>query len=335
MRGRRGGGTRGSALAIIAMTAACFDPAESFQPPTPEPTCPMSSSLRRNRAMPEGASEDGGDDGGADGEDRLTKLVRFAVIGDFGLDGMSEAKVADLVASWDPDFIVTTGDNNYFEGSEATIDRNIGKYYCQFIGNYLGKPGQGSAVNRFWPSPGNHDWLAPGLRPYTDYFTLPGNERYYDVARGLVHLHSVDSDFGEPDGNTKDSVQAHWLKGTLANSTACFDVVFFHHPPFSSGPHGSTFEMQWPFEAWGADVVLAGHDHDYERLEVGGIPYFTVGLGGASIYDFVTILPETRMQYHDQFGALRVTADRHGMTFEFIDVNGTLVDVSTYRKECP
>jgi hypothetical protein len=318
------------------MTSACFDPAERMEP-TREPSCPMSAALRggARRPRPEAGAPlpAAGIDGGTD-DDHLKTLVRFAVIGDFGLDGANEAKVAALVDSWDPDFVITTGDNNYFQGAKETIDQNIGKHYCQFIGNYLGKPGEGSTVNRFWPSPGNHDWLAPGLKPYTDYFTLPGNERYYDVPRGLVHLYSLDSDFNEPDGNTKDSVQAHWLRDTLAASTECFDVVFFHHPPLSSGPHGSTFEMQWPFEVWGADAVLAGHDHLYERFEVGAIPYFTVGLGGASSYDVVTMLPETRKQYHEQFGALRVTADPHGMTFEFINVNGELIDVSTYAKEC-
>jgi hypothetical protein len=324
-------------LAAIAMTSACFDPAESYEPAR-EPSCPMSAGLGggAHRSMPEAGSPmvASADDGGTDGDD-LASIVRFAVIGDFGLAGTNAARVAGLVTSWDPDFIVTTGDNNYFQGAKETIDLNIGRYYCQFIGNYLGKPGAGSAVNRFWPSPGNHDWLAPGLKPYLDYFTLPGNERYYDVARGLVHLYSLDSDFNEPDGNTKDSTQAHWLRDTLAGSTECFNVVFFHHPPLSSGPHGSTFEMQWPFEAWGADAVLAGHDHLYERLEVGRIPYFIVGLGGSSAYDFVTMLSETRMQYHEQFGALRVTADPHGMTFEFINVNGEIVDVSRYAKECP
>ena len=78
--------------------------------------------------------------------------------------------------------------------------------------------------------------------------------------------------------------------------------------------------MRWPFEAWGADAVMAGHDHLYERFEAGNVPYFTVGLGGSSIYDFVTALPETRMQYNADYGALRVTADRTGMTFEFVNV---------------
>ena len=270
-----------------------------------------------------------------DGGDSLATLVRFAVIGDYGLDGENEAKVADLVTSWNPDFVITTGDNNYFQGDASTIDLNIGKYYCQFIGNYRGKPGEGSATNRFWPCPGNHDWLAPALGPYRDYFTLPGNERYYDVDRGLVHLFALDSDFNEPDGITADSTQAGWLRETLARSTSCFDVVYFHHAPYSSGPHGSTLEMKWPFEEWGADAVMAGHDHLYERFEVGRIPYLTVGLGGCSIYDFVTALPETRMQYNADYGALRVTADRHGMTFEFVNVLGTVIDVFTYAKECP
>lgn len=314
----------------------CFDPADVIEV-VPEPICPMSMGLPRGTR---GNQTDGGipsrpprGDGGAD-DGQLEKRVQFAVIGDFGLDGVNEARVADLVATWNPDFVITTGDNNYYSGDAATIDRNIGKYYCQFIGNYLGQPELGSVQNRFWPSPGNHDWLAPGLKPYLDYFTLPGNERYYDVARGLVHLYSLDSDLSEPDGTTEDSVQGAWLKDKLAASTACFDVVFFHHPPYSSGPHGSTFQMRWSFEAWGADAVFAGHDHVYERFQVGALPYFTVGLGGAAAYDFVTTLPESRMQYKGDYGAMRVTADPHGMTFEFVNAKGEVVDQTRIDKDC-
>jgi tartrate-resistant acid phosphatase type 5 len=339
MRSSRWHGAGQAALVALGCLSACFGPSDRVQA-TPEPSCPASAGLGRPRVPPPqqgqnqtpGAVEDAND--GGDGAASLAALVRFAVIGDYGLDGENEARVADLVTSWNPDFVITTGDNNYFQGAATTIDQNIGKYYCQFIGNYRGKPGEGSAENRFWPSPGNHDWFTPGLQPYLDYFTLPGNERYYDVARGLVHLYALDSDINEPDGISLDSTQAAWLKGALAASTACFDVVYFHHPPFSSGPHGSSFDMKWPFEAWGAEVVMAGHDHLYERFEVGQIPYVTVGLGGASIYPPVTALPETRMQYHAQFGALRVTADPHGMTLEFVNIAGTVVDTFTQAKEC-
>jgi tartrate-resistant acid phosphatase type 5 len=327
-----------SGIVTIASVAGCLDPSVKTGP-VPEPLCAMSSGARpavRGPGGQAGASHVVDDpDAGPDDESGLSSRVQFAVIGDFGLDGVNEARVANLVAAWRPDFVVTTGDNNYFEGSATTIDQNIGKYYCQFIGNYLGQPGQGSRNNRFWPCPGNHDWYAPNLQPYLDYFTLPGNERYYDVARGLVHLYSLDSAANEPDGNTSGSLQGDWLREKLAASTACFDVVFFHHPPYSSGPHGSHLEMLWPFEAWGADVVLAGHDHLYERFEVGLLPYFTVGLGGASIYNPVTWLPETRKQYHEDFGALRVTADRHGMSFEFVNAEGKIIDTYHRAKECP
>jgi hypothetical protein len=169
---------------------------------------------------------------------------------------------------------------------------------------------------------------------YTDYFTLPGNERYYDVDLGLVHLFAVDSDPREPDGTTVDSAQAQWLRTRLARSNSCFNVVYFHHPAYSSGPHGSSLDMRWPFEAWGADVVLAGHDHVYERFEVGQIPYFTVGLGGGAPYPFVTTIPESRAQFNSDFGAMRVTANRRGMRFEFIDANGNVVETFDSPKRC-
>jgi hypothetical protein len=322
------------AVGMSLWEAACFDPDDRIETP-PEPRCPASalSTKARMPARPKIPTIDAGD--ADDGDGALATRVVFAVIGDYGLDGQNEARVADLVSSWNPDFVITTGDNNYFQGAASTIDQNIGKHYCQFIGNYLGRPGEGSLINRFWPTPGNHDWLTQELRPYLDYFTLPGNERYYDVARGLVHLYALDSDWSEVDGVSENSPQASWLREKLAVSTACFDVVYFHHPPYSSGPHGSSYEMRWPFEAWGADAVMAGHDHLYERFEVGQIPYFTVGLGGSSMYDFVTVLPETRMQYSAEFGATRVTANRTGMTFEFINVSGAVIDTFTYAKECP
>ena len=186
-------------LVWLACGSACFDPAERLEIP-PESSCPASALSRKARApaRPQVPAADAGKDD--DGDGALATKVLFAVIGDYGLDGQNEARVADLVTSWNPDFVITTGDNNYFQGAASTIDQNIGKYYCQFIGNYLGKPGEGSLTNRFWPTPGNHDWLTQELRPYLDYFTLPGNERYYDVARGLVHLYALDSDWNELDG---------------------------------------------------------------------------------------------------------------------------------------
>ena len=217
---------------------------------------------------------------------RPRRTLRIAAIGDYGEDVSEEGQVANLVRSWKPDQVITLGDNNYQAGAASTIDANIGKYYHDFIGNYRGSYGAGSATNKFWPSPGNHDWAAPNLTPYTDYFTLPGNERYYDVDLGLVHLYAMDSDEHEPDGNKATSKQALWLKDKLAASKSCYDLVYFHYPAYSTGDHGSDTDLRWPFETWGADAVMSGHDHSYERFQVGGIPYFVNGLGAAGIYKF-------------------------------------------------
>jgi len=232
-------------------------------------------------------------DGGA--SDRLA--THFAVIGDYGLASANEAAVADLVASLQPDFIVTLGDNNYVLGGSDTIDANIGQYYHDYIFPYSGGYGGGADRNRFFPALGNHDWETAGAAPYLDYFALPGNERYYDVVQGDVHLYAIDSDPGEPDGVSADSPQAEWLRLGLAASTASWRIVYMHHPPFSSGYHGSNAYMQWPYAAWGADLVLAGHDHIYERLEEDGLTYVVNGLGGAALYEGITPVAGSVVQF--------------------------------------
>jgi len=260
--------------------------------------------------------------------------VRLAVIGDYGADSPAEADVARLVKSWRPDVVVTVGDNNYPDGGAATIDRNIGKYYREFIAPYRGQYGPGAAVNRFFPTLGNHDWDASGAKPYRDYFTLPGNERYYDVTVGIVHLFALDSDEHEPDGITAASKQAAWLLGRLAASRSCWDIVLMHHPPYSSGLPGSTESLQWPYRAWGADAVLAGHAHLYERLLVDRLPYFVNGLGGEDIHPFGTIAVGSQLRYNGNFGAMLVDATRSQIAFRFFARSGELIDTYSVRKTC-
>lgn len=78
------------------------------------------------------------------------------------------------------------------------------------------------------------------------------------------------------------------LQNQLAASTAPWKIVILHQSPFSSGDHGSFPRLQWPFETWGADAVLSGHDHIYERILKNSFPYFVNGIGGASVYSFGT-----------------------------------------------
>lgn len=271
------------------------------------------------------------------------RAVRIAIIGDYGDGSQQEGQVAKLVKSWTPDYVVTVGDNNYPSGAASTIDRNIGRFYHEYIGDYQGKYGPGAATNHFFPTLGNHDWdarkavgLPPG--PYVDYFTLPdgpGNERYYDVALGPVHIFAVDSDYREPDGSDVNSKQAAWLKQHLAAATEPWKLVVMHEPPYSSGLHGSTARLRWPYQQWGATAVLSGHDHSYERVMRDGFPYIVNGLGGESRYWFVAPVGGSAVRYSGSSGAMLIEATEASITFRFIDVQGDEIDRFTIQAPAP
>ena len=259
--------------------------------------------------------------------------VRFAVIGDYGSAGDGLAAVAALVNSWEVDFIITTGDNNYPFGEARTIDENIGQYFHAYIYPYYGEYGEGADQNRFFPSLGNHDWYVADAQAYLDYFTLPGNERYYEFRWQFLHFFVLDSDWAEPDGIGKTSVQALWLKGALAESTGDWKIVYFHHAPYSSGYHGPTPHMQWPFKEWGASVVITGHDHHYERLMVNGLPFFVNGLGGGAIYGIYDIFPGSQARFTGKHGAMLVEATKEEINFQFVTVEGVVADEYILKKE--
>ncbi|HVR19312.1 MAG TPA: metallophosphoesterase [Polyangiaceae bacterium] len=253
-------------------------------------------------------------------------VTRFAVIGDFGVQSQAAVMVSELVRAEKPDFVITTGDNNYPVGSAETIDANIGRFYHDFIHPYVGKFGPGASENRFFPSLGNHDWETPGATPYLDYFTLPGNERYYDFVRGDVHFFVVDSDAREPDGVDVTSKQAAWLEGALRASKAAWQVVTMHHPPYSSGSHGSSVRLRWPYAKWGADLVLAGHDHHYERLAVDGIVYVVNGLGGNQTYDIGPAITGSIIRYRSRHGAQFVEASKSALVSRFSNIDRQTID---------
>ena len=93
--------------------------------------------------------------------------------------------------------------------------------------------------------------------------------------------------------------------------------------------------MQWPFAEWGADAVLTGHDHMYERLTQKGLTYFVNGLGGKSIYQFATPITGSQSRYNADYGAMRIDTAGSAMTFQFISRTGVLVDTYTIDKSTP
>lgn len=260
--------------------------------------------------------------------------LSIAVIGDYGDNSRAAGRVARLVNGWQPDVILTVGDNRY---DQYSFDEAVGRHYCDYLANV--RPGSfcnggNSTINRFFPSPGNHDYDR-GIKEYLDYFHLPGtgitssqtsnNERFYDFIRGPVHFFAIDSHSALTNSGQLQR-QQQWLKIQLQASASPWQVVYFHHPPFSSARHGSTPALQWPFADWGADLVLAGHDHTYERLESDKLVYFVNGLGGRSIRDFESPLAISQRRYNGNYGAMRLTASAEQLAIDFINIKGDTKD---------
>ena len=245
--------------------------------------------------------------------------VTIAIIGDYGYIGPEAEAVSKLVKLWTPDAIVTTGDNLYGTGKYADV---VGHYY----GNYT-----------MFPSMGNHDWDNGNYRYYMNYFGFP---RYYDVVQGPIHFFILDSDPREPNGVTVNSIQAHWLYEQLIKSDATWKIVILHHPPYSSDSvHGSMSHVQWPYAEWGADIIISGHSHTYERIEYDGIVYIVNGLGGnPKTYNFGLPLEGSVIRITDTWGAQRITATSTTLCLKFITIDNIVRDIvilDTVKEDIP
>lgn len=277
----------------------------------------------------------------------------FAFIADYGDGGSNSHDVAVLVKSWEPEFILTGGDNNYNTGAAADIDVNVGAQYRSYIYPYAGSQALWSGevdatANKFWPVPGNHDLdtvvSSVAGAPYFDYFTLPdtngSTESDYDFVRGPVHFFMMNSAINTAGavtdvlGNDELSVRQAVLAQRVALSTAKWKVLVFHHPPYTSGSAytpGKT-ELRWDFKTLGIDLVLNGHSHNYERLTVDGLTYIVCGTGGHGLVGFGTPLDGSEARDSDNFGALKLTATCTTLKSEFISVDEEVIDTVTLTK---
>jgi hypothetical protein len=281
---------------------------------------------------------------------KAVSQTRFAVIGDYG-DNTNiphPENVANMVNSWDIDFVATVGDNYYgaedqnYVNSWQALDNEVGQYYSQWIGDYQGNYGIGSIENKFFPSLGNHDWYhLDSIKIYLDYFTLPGNERYYEVTSGNVHIFILSNygvgvqeyngewprhgNYGEPDGVSSTSIQGNWLQSQLAECVSNHNhwrVVFGHYSPYKGRKDDPT--ARWPYKEWGAHVLFNAHDHFYQVLEVSNFPYIINGVGGTGLRDKDPSNDGTEIFYEKAYGACYVEAQEKNLFIKFYNENGDL-----------
>lgn len=276
----------------------------------------------------------------------------LGVIGDWGSSSAESTSVANMVgrSNWQSDYVLALGDNNYgnLAVGNADWDTILGARYGQFMKQRTGGvnpyPNQTSSTQRFFPVVGNHDAVGGTIAGHVDYFhsdpggpagRLPAGihdatQSYYDFilpiegGSGSIHVFAMDSEaFAFTPGS--QAAQIEWLRDGLRSSTATWDFVTLHRAPFSSGLHNTDPLYHLPFQQWGADAVLAGHDHLYERLRVSDASqtemlYFVNGLGGQSIYTFGPRAPGSELRYNENTGAMRISVTDQEAHFEFLAV---------------
>jgi len=230
--------------------------------------------------------------------------------------------------------VFTLGDNVYPDGTAAEFRK------CYH-------PTWGRHKARTKPAVGNHEYHTEGASGYFDYFGARAGRRskgYYSYERGSWHIVVLNSNCKEVGGCGRRSPQGRWLRRNLANHQARCTLAYFHHPLFSSGElHGNTPEVKPFWEVLygaGADVILSGHEHNYERFAPqrpdgtldrrSGIRQFVVGTGGASHYGFSRIKPHSQARNANTFGVLKLTLKARSYEWKFVSVAGkTFTDSGT------
>lgn len=241
------------------------------------------------------------------------------------------AAVATLVAAGDVASCGSRGD----EATARLLDRIPGT--IALLGDSVYERGSPEEYTRCFswarhkrrirPALGNHEYGTPGAAGYFGYFGVP---QWYSYDLGTWHVVVLNSNCGPAGGCGRGSPQERWLRADLATHPVECTLAYMHHPRFSSGLHGSdtTVRPLWEtLHAAGADVVLAGHDHHYERFApmtpagrvdpAHGIRQFVVGTGGRSHYPVFGGRRGSQVRTSSAFGVLvlRLREDGYGWRF--------------------
>ena len=252
------------------------------------------------------------------------KTYVVAAAGDIAGEGAGDDETAAVLDRLAPSIVLTTGDNAYPDGTLSDFQA----YYA---------PTWGRHRSRTRPTPGNHDYHTEGAMGYFTYFGSRAPGPYYSFDLGAWHLISLNSEISMDEG----SAQYEWLQQDLASTTARCTLAYWHKPRFTAGKYRD-FTFTTPI--WRllyvakAEVVLNGHDHNYQRYglltpdgspaPVRGIREFVVGTGGRSLYELSADPRRDEAQARVN-GVLQLTLRPMGYDWRYVPVSGSYSDVGS------
>lgn len=236
-------------------------------------------------------------------------VTRVFAAGDLAWEGADDDQVAEMLDESDPHAFLALGDLVYPDGTLENYER----FY---------EPSFGRFNDVVWPTPGNHDYVAGTLDGYHAYFGTEAphvpTSPYYAFQLGSWRLYSLNSEVSY----SPIAAEMHrWLEGELAEHQSRCMAAYWHRPVETLGPNDSDQgRMADPLEllrAHGVDIILVGHDHNYQRWDLDGLAYFVVGTGGREEYGFTRDDSRVRAASDDVEGALELELQDDGARFRF------------------
>lgn len=293
---------------------------------------PAASSRLRSESVASGGSGQAGaatnSETGANSRRRGTAIVLAA--GDIAeCEHQGDEATSRILARYPMATIVTLGDNAYQHGT-PTEYRNC---YASSWGKFK---------DRTRPTTGNHDEATKNAQGYWDFFGPRGgpyDQYYYSYDLGDWHVVVLNSDCWRVGGCDPGDPQTEWLRSDLEEHRAGCTLAYWHRPPFTSGRYGLPKDTRRVMPLWGVlydegvDVLLVGHDHDFERFEpmdadgnpdpAKGVREFVVGTGGGNLRGFKNPpLPTTAVRNASTWGVLRLTLSPGKYAWTFLPVAG-------------
>jgi 3',5'-cyclic AMP phosphodiesterase CpdA len=255
--------------------------------------------------------------------DEITTLVGAGDVGVCGSDApLATGRLLDRLSGT----IFAAGDLAYEDGTAEQFQK------CY-------EPAWGRHKGRTRPAPGNHDYNSPGAAPYFAYFGAsagPPSLGYYSYTSGNWQIYSLNSNIGGSQG----AAELQWLRSEIASQPSVCSLAYFHHPRFSSGPHGQMATIPIVRDLWfelynsGVDIAISGHEHFYERFAPQtaeavadpdyGIRQFVVGTGGAPLMPALRRVANSEVLL-TSYGILRLTLEPQSYKWEFLSADGGAV----------